>query len=100
MAEHGVLFGQLLVGIVEAEIVTHLAAPLIDLAHGIVGGVHQAVAVKVLAVGEQQDGNHLEQDEQDDEVIFQNETPKIVHFFNSECGMWNAEIDDSTKSMS
>ena len=90
MAEHGVLFGQLLVGIVETEIVAHLTTPLINLAHDIVGGVHHTIAMETLTVGEQQDGNHLEQDEQDDEVIFQNKTPKIVHV-----GIIDAKLQDA-----
>jgi hypothetical protein len=75
LSEQGILFGKLLVGAVEAEIVAHLAAPPVDFAHDIISRVHHAVAMKALAVGEQQDGNHLEQDEQDDEVVFNDETP-------------------------
>ena len=88
LPQQGVLLGQLLVGAVETEIVAHLAAPLVDLAHDIVGGVHHTVAMEALAVGEQQDGNHLEQDEQDHEVMFDDETPQVVHSFlmlNAEC---------------
>ena len=79
LPEHGILFRQLFVGFVEAEIIPYLAAPLIDFAHNVVGGVHHAVAVESLAVGKQQDGNHLEQDEQDDEVMLDDETPQVIH---------------------
>jgi hypothetical protein len=82
----------LLVGAVEAEIVTHFAAPFVDFAHDIISRVHHAVTMEALAVGEQQDGNHLEQDEQDDEVMLNDETPQVVHgCFNAECRMLNAE---------
>ena len=79
LPEQGILFGQLLVGAVETKIVAHLTAPLVDFAHDIVGGVHHTVTMKALAVGEQQNGNHLEQDEQDDEVMLDNKTPQVVH---------------------
>jgi len=79
--EHGVFFGQLLVGGVEAEIVAHFAAPLVDFAHGVIGGVHHAVAVEVLATGKQQNRNHLKQDKEDDEVVLYDETPQVIHVF-------------------
>ena len=88
LPEHGILFGQLFVGFVEAEIIPYLAAPFIDLAHNVVGGVHHTVEVESLAVGKQQDGNHLEQDEQDDEVMLDDETPQVIHIvlmLNAEC---------------
>ena len=92
LPEHGVLFSQLFVGTVEAEIIAYFATPFADFAHDIVGGVHHAVAVEALAVGEQQNGNHLEQDEQDDEVMLDDKTPQVVHrCFNAECRMLNAE---------
>jgi hypothetical protein len=87
LPEHGILFGKLLIGFVETEIISYRAAPLIDFAHDIVGGVHHTIAVESLAVGKQQDRNHLEQDEQDDEVVLDNETPQVIH----RCLMQNAE---------
>ena len=68
--ELGVFFGQLLVGGVEAEIISYLAAPFVDLSHYIVTAANHAVTVEILATCEQQDRNHLKQDEEDDEVMF------------------------------
>ena len=79
--EHGVFLGQLLVGGVEAEIIAHFAAPFVDFPDRVVGGVHHAIAVEILATGEQQNRNHLEQDKEDDEVMFQYETPQVIHVF-------------------
>ena len=69
-SELGVFFGQLLVGGVEAKIVSYLTAPFVDLSHHKIGAANHAVAMEILATGEQQDRNHLKQDEEDDEVMF------------------------------
>ena len=84
--KQGVLFGQLLVGFAQTKIVADLAAPFIHLPYHIVCDVDHAVAMETLTAGKQQNRYHFEQDKQDDEVMFENKTPKIIHaLFDKEC---------------